>query len=70
MKSKVYRTKVDIRDELLDLTVDVIASIKKCQDALGRATRRVLTRVAKRTDTDGGISENVVYLVNCAKFVI
>jgi hypothetical protein len=30
-----------------------------------RATRHVLTRVAKYIDVDGGIFENVLYLVNC-----
>jgi hypothetical protein len=40
--------------------MDVIALIKKCQDALRRVTRRVLTRVAMCTDVDGGIFENVI----------
>jgi len=43
MKRKVYRTKVDTRDELLDLVMDVIASIKEHQDALRQATRHDLT---------------------------
>jgi len=34
MKSKVCRTKVYTQDELLDLIMDVITSIKECQDAL------------------------------------
>ena len=70
MKSKVYRTKVDTRDELLDPLMDVIASIKEGQDALRRATRHVLTQVAKCINVDGGIFENVLYYVNCANFVI
>jgi hypothetical protein len=61
MKSKLYRTKVDTRDELIDLIIDVIASIKERQDALRRATGHVLKRVAKCTDIDGGIFENVLY---------
>ena len=60
-KSKVYRTKVDTRDELLDLIMDVIAHIKERQDALRRATRHVPTRVAKCIDVDGGIFENLLY---------
>ena len=43
MKSKVYRTKVDTRDELLGLIMDVIASIKERQDALRQATSHILT---------------------------
>jgi hypothetical protein len=41
--------------------MEVIAHIKERQDALRRATRHVLTRVAKCTDVDGGIFENVLY---------
>jgi hypothetical protein len=37
----------------------VIARIKERQDALRRGTRHVLTRVAKCTDVDGGIFENL-----------
>jgi hypothetical protein len=61
MKSKVYRRKVDIRNELLDHIMDVIARIKEPQGTLRRAARLVLTRVAKRIDADGGILENVLY---------
>jgi len=61
MKSKVYRTKVDTRDELLDLTMDVIASIKEHQDALRRATHHALTQVAKCSDAARGILKNVLY---------
>ena len=43
MKSKVYRKKVDTRDKLLDLIMDVITSTKECQDALRWATRNVIT---------------------------
>jgi hypothetical protein len=61
MKRKVYKTKVDTQKELLDLINKIIASIKKCPDALRRATRHALTRVAKCTDVDGGIFENALY---------
>jgi len=58
MKSEVYRRKVDTRDELLVNILDVIVCIKEGQDALRRTTRHVFTRVAKRTDVDGGIFEH------------
>jgi hypothetical protein len=37
--------------------MDVIACIKERQDALRRATRHVLTRVAEFIEVDGGIFE-------------
>jgi hypothetical protein len=40
-----------------DRATDVIARIKERQDALRRATRHVLTRVAKCIDVDGGLLE-------------
>jgi hypothetical protein len=40
--------------------MDVIARIKERQDALRRATRHVLTRVAKWIDVDGEIFENIL----------
>jgi len=52
----VYRTKVDTRDELPDLIMDVIASIRERPE-----TRHVLTRVEKCIDVGGGIFENVLY---------
>jgi hypothetical protein len=61
---------VDTREELLDLIMDVFASIKKRQYALRPSTRHALTRVAMCTDVDGGIFENVLYWINCAEFVI
>jgi hypothetical protein len=69
MKRKMYRRKVDARDELLDHIMDVIARIKEPQDALRRATRHMSTRVAKYVDDDDGIFENVFYLINCTTFV-
>jgi hypothetical protein len=61
MESEVYSIKVDTRDELLDLKMDVIASIKERQDALRRATCHVLTRAEKYIDVDRGIFENVLH---------
>jgi hypothetical protein len=55
MNSEVYRTKVDTRDELPDLIVDIIVSIKERPHALRGATYRVLTRLAKCIDVDGAI---------------
>jgi hypothetical protein len=60
MKSEVYRREVDTWDELLYRIMDAIARIKEGQDELRRATRHVLTRVAKCIDVDGGIFENVL----------
>jgi hypothetical protein len=40
--------------------MDVIARIKECQDALGRATCHDLTQVAKCINVDGRIFENVL----------
>jgi hypothetical protein len=60
MKSEVYRRRVDTWDELLDRIIGAIARIKECQDELRRATRRVLTRVAKYIDVGGGIFENIL----------
>jgi hypothetical protein len=60
MKSEVYRRTVDTWDELLDRIMDAIARIKERQDELRRATRHVLTRVAKYIDIDGGILKNLL----------
>jgi len=60
VKSEVYRTKVDTRDELPVNILDVIACIKERQDALRRTTRHVFTRGAKCIDVDGGIFENLL----------
>jgi hypothetical protein len=45
---------------LLDRIMDAIVRIKERQDELRRATRHVLTRVAKFIDVDGGIFENLL----------
>jgi hypothetical protein len=47
-------------DELLGRIIDAIALMKERQDELRRATRHVLTRVAKCIDVDGGIFENLL----------
>jgi hypothetical protein len=47
-------------DELLDRVMDAIARIKERQDKLRRATRHVLTRVAKCIHVDGDIFENLL----------
>jgi hypothetical protein len=60
IKSEVYSRKVDTWDKLLDCIMDAIARIKERQDELRQATHHVLTRVAKCTDVDGGIFENLL----------
>jgi hypothetical protein len=60
MKSEVYRRKVDTWDELLNRIMDATARIKERQDELRQTTRRVLTRVARCIDVDGGIFENLL----------
>jgi len=60
MKSEVHQTKVDSRDKSCDHIMDDIDSIKESCDALKRATRHVLTRVAKFMAVDGGILDNVL----------
>ena len=60
---------VDTRDELLDLVMDVIASINEHKDTLRRATRHVLRHYAKCTEVDGRIFENVLHQVTCTNFV-
>jgi NTP pyrophosphatase (non-canonical NTP hydrolase) len=61
MKGEVYRTKVDARDELLDLIMDVITSIQEHQDELRRTKRQVLTRAENCIDVNGEIFEIVSY---------
>jgi hypothetical protein len=50
-----------IPNDFHDSAMDVLARVRERQDALGRATRHVLKRVAKCTDDHSGISENVLY---------
>jgi hypothetical protein len=51
---------MDTRDELLDHSLDAAARIKKREDQLGRKTRGLRTRVAKCTEVDGGIFEDLL----------
>jgi hypothetical protein len=46
------------RDESLAYNLDAAACIKKVEDKLRRTTRDFSTRVAKRTEVDGGIFEH------------
>jgi ribosome-associated translation inhibitor RaiA len=57
MKSKVYKTKVDTRDEMFASISDAAARIKKLEDQLRRTKRDLHTRFAERTEGDGGIFE-------------
>jgi hypothetical protein len=61
MKIEVNGRKVDTRDELLDYIMDVIILMKERQDAVRRATRHVLPRVAKGTGVDCGIFQHLSY---------
>jgi len=47
MRSEVYKTKLDTREELLALILNAAARIKKSEDPLRRTTRDLRTRVAK-----------------------
>jgi len=56
MKSKVYKEKVNITDELVARIMNSAALLKEeCQDDLRRATRTVVKRDEKCTEVDGGI---------------
>jgi hypothetical protein len=57
MKSEVYKTKVDARDELLARILDAAACIKEREDQLRRTSSDLHTRVAKCTEVDGRILE-------------
>ena len=75
MKSEVYKTKVDARQELLARISYAVARIEKLADQLRRKTSDLRTRAAKCTEIDGGICENVLLSVTnmslpCNKFVI
>ena len=64
MKGEVHKTKVDTRNKLLELIMEVLASIKESQYALRRPTRHVFTPVAKCMTVDVGIFEDVLYWLN------
>jgi len=59
MKGQVYRRKVDTQDELPARIFDAAARIKKLEDQLRRTRRELRTRVAKFTEVDDGIFENL-----------
>jgi hypothetical protein len=60
MKSEVYKTKVDTRDELLARILYAAVCIKIREDQLRRTTRDLSTRTAKCTEVDGGILEHLL----------
>jgi hypothetical protein len=64
MKGEVHKTKVDTRNKLLELIMEVLASIKESQYALRRPTQHVLTPVATYVTVDVGIFEDVLYWLN------
>jgi len=57
VKSGVYKTKVDTRDELLARILDAAASTKKREDQLRRTTRDFQTRDESCAEIDSGIFE-------------
>jgi hypothetical protein len=63
MRTKVCKTKLDTREELLALILNAAARIKKSEDQLRRTTRDLRTRVAKWTEVDGGIFEHSFWTV-------
>jgi hypothetical protein len=61
VKSKVYKEKVNTRNELVALIMNSAALIKQeRQDNLRRATRTIANRVEKCTEVDGGIFEQLL----------
>jgi len=69
MKWEVYKTKVDLADELLARILDAAASIKKREYQLRRTTRDLRTQVAKFTDFNGGIFEYLLRTVTNLSFL-
>jgi len=63
MKSEVCK-----RDELLAHILEAAACIKEREDQLRRTTRDLRTRVAKCTEVDGGILENILGTVTDFSF--
>jgi hypothetical protein len=60
-KSKVYKEKVNTRDELVTRIMHSAALIKQeCQDDLRTATHTVAKRVEKCIEVDGGIFEHLI----------
>jgi hypothetical protein len=68
-KQKLYMYMCPIPNDFQDRAIDIIARIKEPQDAVRRATRHDLTRVAKCIDVGGRNFENVLYQVNCTNFI-
>ena len=63
MKSEVNKIKVDTADELLASILDAAGSIEKREDQLRRTARDLRTPVAKCSEVDGGIFENLLRTV-------
>lgn len=61
LKSLVYATKVQTREELLDRIVNSAAVIRNDQRALQRATRAIHKRASKCIEVGGGIFENILH---------
>jgi hypothetical protein len=61
MKSKVYKEKVNRRDELVSRIMNSAALLKQeRQDDLRRAKRTIVMRVEKCIEVDGGIFEHLL----------
>jgi len=60
MTSKVYKRKVDTRDELIALVWDAAERIKQLEDQLRRTKRDFRVLVAKCVEVDGGIFEHLL----------
>ena len=75
MWSEVYIRQVDTSDELLARIRDAAVCIRKREDKLSRTTGDLSTRVAKRTEVDGGTFKHLLFTVTgllfmCNRFVI
>ena len=61
MKSKVYKEKVNTREELVSRNLNSVALIKQeLQDDLRRDTRTIAKRDEKCIEVDGGIFEHLL----------
>jgi hypothetical protein len=60
IKSEVNKENVDTPDELLACILDAAGCIKKREDQLRRTARDLSTRVAKRTEVDGGVLDHLL----------
>ena len=61
MKSKLYKEKVNTRDELVARIMNSAALLKQeRQDDLRRALRTIVKRVEKCNEVDGGIFEHLL----------